>query len=187
MLDLIPPYFIKPLIDRGGGENLYFRLDIIFVKGLSKYTLNTYFSDMKIDLKYVFLHAFFLIYPSCPFPYLSIWPKTHPFFQFCTFAPLMRCTHEHCLVLKNNPNYMNLFYKDGIQLQIQVCPPPSIDYMINGRKTSDHLIPCSRFLLKKWVQTCLEKKIRRLKRNHDLVSLLEFKCLDHLNISNVSK
>ena len=29
----------------------------------------------------------------------------------------------HCLVLKNNPNYVNFFYADDIQLQIQVAPP----------------------------------------------------------------
>ena len=39
------------------GGHLYFRLDIIRVKGLSKHTLNTYFSGMKIDPKYAFLHA----------------------------------------------------------------------------------------------------------------------------------
>ena len=48
-------------------------------------TLITYFSGMKIDPKYAFLHAFFLICLSCSFQNLSIWPKTHPFFQFCTF------------------------------------------------------------------------------------------------------
>ena len=37
------------------------------------------------DPKYAFLHAFFLICPLCPFQNLSLWPKTHPFFQFCTF------------------------------------------------------------------------------------------------------
>ena len=46
-----------------------------------------------------------LICPSCPFQNLSIWPKTHPFFQFCTPK---RCTRVQCLVLKNNPNYVNL-------------------------------------------------------------------------------
>ena len=67
------------------GGHLYFRLDIIRVKGLSKHTLNTYFSGMKIDPKYAFLHAFFLIWASCPFQNLSIWQKTYPFSQFCTF------------------------------------------------------------------------------------------------------
>ena len=45
---------------------------------------------MKIDPKYAFLHAFFLIYPSCPFQNVSIWPKTHPFFFpiLHVFAPL---------------------------------------------------------------------------------------------------
>ena len=75
-------YFAHP-IARGG--HLYFRLDIIRVKGFSKHTLNTYFSGMKIDPKYAFLLAFFLIWASCPFKNLSIWPKTYPFFQFCTF------------------------------------------------------------------------------------------------------
>ena len=28
------------------------------------------------------------------------------------------------MVLKNNPNYVNFFYEDDIQLQIQVLPPP---------------------------------------------------------------
>ena len=73
---------------RGGGH-LYFRLDIIRVKGLSKHTLSTYFSGMKIDPKYAFLHAFFLIWASCPFQNLSIWPKTYPFFLILhVFAPL---------------------------------------------------------------------------------------------------
>ena len=58
-----------------GGGHLYFRLDIILVKGLSKYTLNTYFSGMKIDPKYVFLCGVFLICPLCPFQNLSIWPN----------------------------------------------------------------------------------------------------------------
>ena len=58
---------------------------IRFVHGLTKSTLITYFSGMKIDPKYAFLHAFFLTCLSCPFQNLSIWPKTHCFFQFCTF------------------------------------------------------------------------------------------------------
>ena len=53
--------------------------------GHTKSTLITYFSGMKIDPKYVFLHAFFSICPSCPFQNQSIWPKTHPFYQFCMF------------------------------------------------------------------------------------------------------
>ena len=77
-------WHINKGINRGGGH-LYFRLDIILVKGLSKHNLNAYFSGMKIDPKYAFLHAFFLIWASCPFQNLSIWPKTYLFFQFCTF------------------------------------------------------------------------------------------------------
>ena len=70
------------------GGHLYFRLDIILLKGLSKHTLNTYFSGMKIDPKYTFLHAFFSICPSCPFQNLSVWPIAHPFPILHVFAPL---------------------------------------------------------------------------------------------------
>ena len=62
---------------------------IRLVHGHTKGTLITYFSGMKIDPNYAFLHAFFLICPSCPFQNMSIWPKTHPFFfNFARFAPL---------------------------------------------------------------------------------------------------
>ena len=90
----------------GGGGHLYFRLDIILVKGLSKHTLNTHFSGMKIDPKFVFLHAFFLICPSCPFQN----DQKHTLFSnFARFCTPKRCTRIHCLVLKNNPNYVNFF------------------------------------------------------------------------------
>ena len=69
----------------GGGGTRMARGGIRLVHGHTKSTLITYFSGMKIDPKYAFLQAFFLICPSCPFQNLSIWPKTHPFFQFCTF------------------------------------------------------------------------------------------------------
>ena len=76
----------------GGGRGhgrLYFRLDIILVKGLSKHTLNMYFSGMKKDPKYMFLHVFFLICPSPPFKNLSLWPETQTFFPTLhVFAPL---------------------------------------------------------------------------------------------------
>ena len=73
-------------------------------------TLNTYFSGTKIDSKFAFLHAFFLICPSRPFQILSQWSKTRLFPQkFCTFCTPKRRTHVHCLVLKNNPNYVNFF------------------------------------------------------------------------------
>ena len=66
----------------GRGGDLYFRLGIILIKGLSKHTLNRYFSGIKIDPKYAFLG-------SCSFQNLSIWPKTYPFFPILhVFAPL---------------------------------------------------------------------------------------------------
>ena len=69
----------------GGGATWMARGGIRLVHGHTKSTLILYFSGLKIDPKYAFLHAFFLICPSCPFQNLSKWPKTHPFFQFCTF------------------------------------------------------------------------------------------------------
>ena len=109
----------------GGG--LYFRLDIILIKGISKHTLNMYFSGLKIDPKYTFLHVFFLICPSCPFQNLSIWPKTHlkkkKFAHICTPK---RCTRVHCLVLKKN--YLRGWYSTS---NTSGPPPPT-----RGRETS---------------------------------------------------
>ena len=64
---------------------------------------------MKIDPKYAFLLAFFLIWASCPFQNLSIWPKHTLFSNFTRFCTPKRCTRVHCFVLKNNPNYVNFF------------------------------------------------------------------------------
>ena len=77
---------------------------------------------MEIDPKICIFVCVFLNLSVMSFQNLSIWPKTHPFFQFHTFCTPKRCTRVHCLVLKNNPNYVTFFYKDDIQLQIQVPP-----------------------------------------------------------------
>ena len=42
-------------------------------------------------------------------------PPPPNFARFCTPK---RCTRVHCLVLKNNPNYVNFFYENDIQLQV---------------------------------------------------------------------
>ena len=44
----LKPSLFSPALEPQGA-NLYFRLDIILVKGLSKHSLSLYFSDMKID------------------------------------------------------------------------------------------------------------------------------------------
>ena len=56
---------------RGGGTQMA-RGGIRLVHGLTKSILIMYFSGMKIDPKYAFLHAFFLICLSCYFQNLSI-------------------------------------------------------------------------------------------------------------------
>ena len=107
-----------PEIESLGGH-LYFRLDIIRVKGLSKHTLNSYFSCMKIDPKYVFLlRVFFLINGQ----------KHTLFSNFARFCTPKRCTRVHCLVLKNNPNYVNFFTRMISNLKYK-WPPPGIDFI----------------------------------------------------------
>ena len=56
----------------GGGGTQMARGGIRLVHGHTKSILIPYFSCMKIDPKYAFLHAFFLICLSCPFQNLSI-------------------------------------------------------------------------------------------------------------------
>ena len=102
-----------------GGVHLYFRLDIILLKRLSKHTLSMYLLGMKIDPKYVFLHGFLLICLSK----ICHYDQKHTLFSnFACISIPKQCTRVHCLVLKNNPNYVNFFYEDDIQLQIQVPP-----------------------------------------------------------------
>ena len=52
--------------------------------------------------------------------------KNTPFCNFACFCTPNRCTRVHCLVLKNDPNYVNFFYADDIQLKIQVAPRANI-------------------------------------------------------------
>ena len=92
----------------GGGTRMA-RGGIRLVHGLTKSTLITYFSGMKKDPKYAFLHAFFLICLSCSFQNLSIWPKNTLFSNFARFCTPKRCMCVQYLVLKNNPNYVNFW------------------------------------------------------------------------------
>ena len=72
-----------------GGATRMTRGGIRLVHGLTKSTLITYYSGMKKDPKYAFLHAIFLICLSCSLQNLSVWPKTHPFLPILhVFAPL---------------------------------------------------------------------------------------------------
>ena len=82
---------------------------IRLVHGLTKSTLITYFSGMKKDPKYTFLHAFFLLCLSCSFQYCQYDQKHTLFSNFAHFCTPKRCTRVQCLVLKNNPNYVNFW------------------------------------------------------------------------------
>ena len=104
------------------GGHLYFMLDTILVKGLSKHTLYTYFSGMKIDPKFAFCMRFSLFVPHVLSKCVNM-TKNTPFFQFACFCTPKRCTRVHCLVLKNNPNYVNFFTRMISNFKYK-CPAP---------------------------------------------------------------
>ena len=121
-----PPISINPW-----GGTWMARGGIRLVYGHTKSTLITYFSCMKIDPKYAFVHAFFLIRQSCPFQSLSIWPKTHLFSNFARFCTPKRCTRVQCLVLKNYPNYVNFWTSLIPPWHSSAPPPPNQSYILN--------------------------------------------------------
>ena len=114
----------------GGGGTRMARGDIRLVHGHTNSTLITYFSGMKIDPKYAYLHAFFLICPWCPFQNLSIWPKLKntPFFSnFARFCTPKRCTRVQCLVLKTTLITW-IFGRVWYPLDIRVAPGSNAHY-----------------------------------------------------------
>ena len=126
------------------GWHLYVRLEK--KRTFKTHPKQVFFRYENGPYKYVFLHAFFLICPPRPFQNLSIWQKHTLLFSgmkidskirvfACGFLNLSamsfpkwpkthpkRCTRVHCLVLKNNPNYIFWYHFYDIQLQIQVPP-----------------------------------------------------------------
>ena len=91
---------------RGGGGTRMAREGIRLVHGHTKSTLITYFSGMKMDPKYAFLHTFFLICPSCPVQNLSrayMTKNTHFSPLLHVFCTPKRCTRVQYLVLKKQP------------------------------------------------------------------------------------
>ena len=95
----------------GGGGTRMARGGIRLVYGLTKSTLITYYLGMKKDPKYAFLQAFFSICLSYSFQHLSIWyDQKHTLFpNFARFCTPKRCTRVQCLILRNNPNYVNFW------------------------------------------------------------------------------
>ena len=86
---------------------------------------------MKIDPKYAFLHAFFLNLPVMSFPKFVYMTKNTPFFPILhVFFTPKRCTLVHCLVLKNNPNYVN-FWTSLIPPLTFECPPGAGMWLCN--------------------------------------------------------
>ena len=97
---------------------------IRLIHGLTKSTLITYFSGMKIDPKYALLHAFFLKFACLVCSKICLYDQKHTLFSnFARFCTPKRCTRIQCLVLKNNPNYVN-FWMSLIPPLTFECPPP---------------------------------------------------------------
>ena len=127
----------------GGGDTRMARGGIGLVHGLAKSTLIMYYSCMKKDPKYAFLHTFFLICLSCSFQ-MCLYDQKHTNSNFARFCTSKRCTRVECLVLKNNPNYVN-FWTSLIPLLTFEWPPgillgyrdwhPVIDTMVNFSKS----------------------------------------------------
>ena len=92
----------------GGEGYLYFRLDIILVKRLSKHTLSTYFPGMKIDPKHMFFASFFLDFTPFIFSkFVTIGHQKTTFFFNCgCICTPEQCTRVHCQGLKSNRTYM---------------------------------------------------------------------------------
>ena len=77
-----------PLLPGGGGGHSNGKRGYQAHPGTHKKHPNHVFSGMKINPKYAFLHAFFLICLSCPF---QTWPSyAHPFLKFCTKTTIIR-------------------------------------------------------------------------------------------------
>ena len=114
-------YVLCSVLGGGGGGTRMARGGIRLVHGHTKSTLITYFSGMKIDPKFacIFLNLSVMSFPK--FVYMT---KNTPFFPvFAHFCTPKRCTRIQCLVLKNNPNYVN-FWMSLTPSLIFKCPPP---------------------------------------------------------------
>ena len=80
-----------------------------------------YFSGMKIDPKYTFLHVFFLIVHYVLSKICQYDQKHILFSNFTRFCTPKRCMRVHCQAGKTTLITW-FFYEDDIQLQIQVAP-----------------------------------------------------------------
>ena len=69
-------------------------------------------------------YVFFLNLSIVSFPKLVNMTKNTPFFPILhVFCTPKQCTRLHCLVLKNNPNYVNFFMRMISNFKYK-CPPP---------------------------------------------------------------
>ena len=95
---------------------------IRLVHGHTKSTLITYFSGMKIDPDNAFYMHFFN-FSVMSFPKFVYMTKKHTLFSnFARFCTPKRCTCVQCLILKNNPNYVNFWTSLIPPLDIRGAP-----------------------------------------------------------------
>ena len=114
----------------GGGRcHLYFRVDIMHIKRLSKYTPNT-FSRCKPPLNRQFFHVLssfvhYVLTSNQYFFFVCKHDRIHTLFpQFCMFVPPNN-VRTYCLVLKKLPNlheFFKIIFHEDIHPHIQVLP-----------------------------------------------------------------
>ena len=98
---------------------------IRLVHGLTQSTLITYYLGMKKTPKYAFLHAFFACHVHSK---ICLYDQKHTLFSnFAHFCTPKQCTRVQCLVLKNNPNYVNFWTSMIPPLTFEWPPPPPRD------------------------------------------------------------
>ena len=107
------------------GGHLYFRVDLILLKGLSKHPKHIFSRHKNRPEIRVFV-CFFLNFVVISFPkFVNMTKNTPVFSNFVCFCIPKRCKHVHCLVLTNNPNYMNFFTRMISNFKYK-CPPPHL-------------------------------------------------------------
>ena len=126
------PYWaqLKPTFS-GRGEALEFQAGYHPRKRTFKTHPNTYFSGMKIDPKYAFCMCFSQFVRHVLFKICQYDQRHTLFSNFARFCTPKRYTRVHCLVLKNNPNYV-IFFTRMISNFKYKCPPPGPCHSFRG-------------------------------------------------------
>ena len=89
----------------------------------------------------VFLNLSVMSFPKC----VTMTNNTSFFPNFAHFCTPTRCTRVHCLVLKNNPNYVNFFTRMISNFKYK-CPPTEFNNFAASRWQSQCMPVSNKFL-----------------------------------------